>query len=59
MARKSKSKDRGQHIDRLREKADSPGTDRWDFKNKTGNSFRQKGVEGQRHPKQRPADVFK
>jgi len=58
MARK-KSKDKGQHIDRLREKAGSQGTDKWDWKNKTGQSFRANGAEGQRHPKERPGDVFK
>jgi len=57
--RKSKSRDKGQHIDRLREKAGLPGTDRFDWKNKTGKSFRAKGAEGQRHPPQRPGDVFK
>jgi hypothetical protein len=61
MARKSKSRDKGgQHIDRLREKAGSQGSDRWDWTNKTGRSFRAKGVEGQRHPKERPyGDIFK
>jgi hypothetical protein len=59
MARKTKGKDKGQHIDRLREKAGSQGSDRWDWTNKTGKSFREKGVEGQRHPKERPGDVFK
>jgi hypothetical protein len=58
MARK-RSKDKGQHIDRLREKAGSQGSDRWDWKNSTGQSFRQKGPNGQRHPHQRPADIMK
>jgi hypothetical protein len=58
MARR-KRKNTGQHIDRLREKAGLPGTDRFDWKNRTGKSFREKGVEGQRHPPERKADIMK
>jgi hypothetical protein len=60
MARKpkGKDKDKGQHIDRLREKA-GVASDRWNWTNKTGRSFREKGQEGQRHPRQRPADISK
>jgi hypothetical protein len=58
MARKSRSKDKGQHIDRLREKA-GYASDRFDWKNKTGKSFREKGPNGQQFPKQRPADIMK
>jgi hypothetical protein len=53
-----KRKDGGKHIDRLREKA-GYASDKWDWKNKTGKSFREKGVEGQRHPRQRPSDISK
>jgi len=57
--RKSKKRDKGQHIDRLREKAGSPGTDRWNWRNSTGQSFRAKGPNGQRNPKERPGDIMK
>jgi hypothetical protein len=57
MARK-KSKDGGKHVGILRQKA-GYASDRWDWKNKTGRSFRPKGAEGQRFPKQRPADISK
>jgi hypothetical protein len=53
-----KRKDTGKHIDRLRERA-GYASDKWDWTNKTGRSFRQKGQEGQRHPRQRPADISK
>jgi len=57
MARK-KSKDGGRHIDILRQRA-GYASDRFDWKNKTGKSFREKGASGQQFPKQRPADIFK
>jgi hypothetical protein len=53
-----KRKDKGQHIDRLREKA-GYASDRFDWKNKTGHSFRTKGDNGKQFPRQRPGDVFK
>jgi len=58
MALKSKTKDKGQHIDRLRERA-GYASDRFDWKNKTRKSFREKGQEGQQFPVRRPADIFK
>jgi hypothetical protein len=58
MAKKRK-RNSGEHIDRLREKAGLPGTDRFDWTNKTGKSFRAKGEEGKRFPHERPGDITK
>jgi hypothetical protein len=56
MAKKREST--GEHIDRKREKA-GYASDKWDWSNKTGRSFRPKGQEGRRFPKRRPADISK
>jgi hypothetical protein len=55
MARK-KSRDGGQHVDILRQRS-GYASDKFDWKNKTGKSFREKGENGKQFPRQRKADI--
>jgi hypothetical protein len=60
MARKSKSRDKGKKIDiQFLRQRDGYASDRHDWVNHTGNSFRPKGENGKKFPHQRPADISK
>jgi hypothetical protein len=56
MAKKRKKS--GLPIDHLQMK-DGYASDRHDWVNKTGKSFRPKGENGKQFPRQRPADISK